>query len=412
MIKRLLKSTFLFFLIGILSCGNTNKQPEHISTIKTDEKEINTASSEILTGANQTGLYLPFLKNKKIGIVGNQTSIINTAKGQHVHLVDSLMNLGVNIQKVFAPEHGFRGTADAGEVVKNGLDTKTGLPVISLYGNSKKPSSESLKDIELIIFDIQDVGARFYTYISTLHYIMEACSENNIPVLILDRPNPNGDYIDGPILKKEHSSFVGMHPVPAVHGMTIAEYARMINGEKWLKNEIQCELEIVEVKNYDHSRPYSLPVKPSPNLPNEKAINLYPSLCFFEGTNVNAGRGTNDQFQVFGSPYLDSTYFTYSYIPESMEGAKKPKHEGKLCYGKNLQDVSGLNSLNLEWLIEAYHHTKIKKEFFNSFFTKLAGTEKLQQQIENGMSSEEIHKRWKKGLEEYQKMRSKYMIYP
>ncbi|MBT8294893.1 MAG: DUF1343 domain-containing protein [Gramella sp.] len=412
MIKRLLKSTFLFFLIGILSCGNTNKGSEQNSTIGTAEKETTPVSSEIITGANQTELYLPFLKNKKIGVVGNQTSIIEPATGQHVHLVDSLLNSGINIQKVFAPEHGFRGTADAGEVVKNGMDTKTGLPVVSLYGKNKKPSDEALKDIDLMIFDIQDVGARFYTYISTLHYIMEACAENDIPLLILDRPNPNGDYIDGPILEKEHSSFVGMHPVPVVHGMTIAEYAQMINGEKWLKNGIQCDIRVIKMANYDHEKKYSLPVKPSPNLPNEKAVNLYPSLCFFEGTNVNAGRGTSNQFQVFGSPYLDSAYFNYSYTPKPMEGAKYPKHSGEKCYGKNLKDTNELKALNLEWIIEAYNHTENKTEFFNSFFTKLAGTKKLQQQIENGMSSEKISIGWKKGLEDYQIMRSKYMIYP
>ena len=411
MIKRLLKSTFLFFLIGILSCGNTNKQTDKLSEEKKEIQKTDPINQEIITGANRTGEYLPFLKNKKIGIVGNQTSIIKTEKGDYIHLVDSLLNLDIKISKVFAPEHGFRGTADAGEVVKDGLDTKTGLPVFSLYGDSKKPSSESLKDIELLIFDIQDVGARFYTYISTLHYIMEACAENNIPLLILDRPNPNGNYMDGPILEPEHNSFVGMHPVPVVHGMTIAEYAQMINGENWLKNEVQCELKIVEMENYDHSKSYSLPVKPSPNLPNDKSINLYPSLCFFEGTNVNAGRGTNDQFQVFGSPFLNKEHFEYSYIPEPMDGAKYPKHSGKKCYGKNLKDTAELISLNLEWLIEAFNHTENKKEFFNSFFTKLAGTKKLQQQIESGMSVKEIKNSWKSGLVEFKTTRSNYLIY-
>ncbi|SDS14024.1 exo-beta-N-acetylmuramidase NamZ family protein [Christiangramia echinicola] len=411
MIKRLLKSTFLFFLIGNLSCGNTNKQTGHLSN---DEKQIQKTGSinqEIITGANRTDEYLDYLKNKKIAIVGNQTSTIKTEKGDHIHLVDSLLSLDIKISKVFAPEHGFRGTADAGEVVKNGLDTRTGLPVFSLYGDSKKPSSESLKDIDLLIFDIQDVGARFYTYISTLHYIMEASAENNIPLLILDRPNPNGRYVDGPVLEPEHSSFVGMHPIPVVHGMTIGEYAQMINGEKWLKNEVQCELKIVKMENYDHSKSYSLPVKPSPNLPNDKSITLYPSLCFFEGTNVNAGRGTKDQFQVFGSPYLDKEHYEYSYIPEPMAGAKHPKHSGEKCYGKNLKDIAELDSLNLEWLIEAYNQTENKKEFFNSFFTKLAGTKQLQQQIESGMAVQEIKESWKSGLVEFKAMRSKYLIY-
>ena len=411
MIKRLLKSTFLFFLIGILSCGNTNKQsgPELQKVPK--NRKSDPASSEIILGANRTMKYLPILKNKKVGVVGNQTSIIKTENGNYTHLVDSLLQLDVNIAKVFAPEHGFRGTADAGEVVKDGLDTRTGLPVLSLYGDNKKPSGESLKDIEIMVFDIQDVGARFYTYISTLHYIMEACAENNIPLLILDRPNPNGHYIDGPVLEKEYSSFVGMHPVPVVHGMTIAEYAQMINGEKWLKNGIQCELKIIEMENYNHFKKYSLPVKPSPNLPNDQAINLYTSLCFFEGTNVNAGRGTKNQFQVFGSPSLNKEYYDYSYTPQPMDGAKYPKHSGKKCYGKDLTHVEKLDSLNLEWLIEAYNNTSDKSEFFNSFFTKLAGTKKLQKQIESGLSEKEIKASWSEGLDAYKKTRNQYLLY-
>ncbi|SDS69162.1 DUF1343 domain-containing protein [Gramella sp. MAR_2010_147] len=411
MIKRLLKSTFLFFLIGTLSCGNTNKQSDAELKKASETKKPHTASSEIILAANRTEAYLPLLKNKRIGFVGNQTSIIKTEKGDYTHLVDSLISLNVKIQKVFAPEHGFRGTADAGEAIKDGIDTKTGLPVVSLYGDSKKPSKESLKDIDLMIFDIQDVGARFYTYISSLHYIMEACAENNISLLIMDRPNPNGHYIDGPILEPKYSSFVGMHPIPVVHGMTIGEYAKMINGEKWLKNEVQCDLQIIEMKNYDHSKLYSLPVKPSPNLPNDKSINLYSSLCFFEGTNVNAGRGTSNQFQVFGSPFLDKDFFNYSYTPQPMDGAKYPKHSGKECYGKDLTNTGHLSSLNLDWLIEAYHNTSNKSEFFNSFFTKLAGTERLQKQIEAGKSSEEIRASWQDGLDNFIKTRNKYLSY-
>ena len=410
MLKRLLKSTFLFFLIGILSCGNTNKRPNDLSE-EISKAETTQDSSEIILAANRTENYLPILKGKNIGIVGNQTSIIKTEKDDYTHLVDSLLSLNIKIEKVFAPEHGFRGTADAGEVIKDGIDTKTGLPVVSLYGDHKKPSSQALKNIDLMIFDIQDVGARFYTYISTLHYIMEACAENNIPLLILDRPNPNGHYIDGPILEPEHKSFVGMHPIPVVHGMTIAEYARMINGENWLKNGIQCDLQIIEMKNYDHSKKYSLPVKPSPNLPNDQSINLYPSLCFFEGTNVNAGRGTDLQFQVFGSPFLSKEFYQYSYTPKSKEGAKYPKHLGKTCYGKNLFEIQRLESLNLEWLIQAYQHTSDKSQFFSSFFTKLAGTEKLQQQIEQGLSLEEIKASWIRGLDDFETKRKQYLLY-
>lgn len=411
MIKRLLKSTFLFSFIGILSCGNTNNQPENSQEETEENKKANT-SSEIITGANQTEAYLDFLKNKKIGIVGNQTSVIKSKKANYTHLVDSLLSLNINIKKVFAPEHGFRGTADAGEIVKDGIDPKTGLPVISLYGDNKKPSAASLENLDLMIFDIQDVGARFYTYISSLHYIMEACAESNIPLLILDRPNPNGNYIDGPVLEPEHSSFVGMHPIPVVHGMTIAEYAQMINGEKWLKNGIQCDLKIIEMKNYDHSKKYSLPVKPSPNLPNDRAINLYPSLCFFEGTNVNAGRGTTNQFQVFGSPFLDEDLYDYTYIPKSMEGAKYPKHENKKCFGRDLTKEGQLDFLNLEWLIQAYQNTEDQNKFFNSFFTKLAGTEILQKQIENGKSFQEIKDSWKEGLEKFRNKRAEYLRYP
>jgi len=407
MIKRLLKSTFLFILIGILSCGNSNSQSE-----ETTENNIsNPKAAEIITGANRTEEYLPLLQDKSIGVVGNQTSIIKTENGEYTHLVDSLLSLNIKIDKVFAPEHGFRGTADAGEVIKDGLDTKTGLSVVSLYGKNKKPSAEVLDNIDLMIFDIQDVGARFYTYISTLHYLMEACAENNIPLLIMDRPNPNGHYIDGPILEPEYQSFVGMHPIPVVHGLTIGEYAKMINGEKWLKNGIQCNIRIIEMENYDHSKKYSIPVKPSPNLPNDKSINLYPSLCFFEGTNVNAGRGTNKQFQVFGSPYLDKAYFNYSYIPESKAGATNPKHLGIQCYGKDLTNSDYLKSLNLEWLIESYNKTSKKDEFFNSFFTKLAGTEKLQQQIENEKSIQEIKDSWKEGLENFNNTRKQYLLY-
>ena len=387
-------------------CGNISSQKKVVDTPISGESQ----HKDIITGAERTAVYLPLLKNKRIGVVGNQTSIISTEKGP-VHLVDSLLKLDVNVQKVFAPEHGFRGTADAGEVVKDGLDLKTGLPVISLYGSNEKPTAEQLKDLDILVFDIQDVGARFYTYISTLHYLMEAAAENNIPLLVFDRPNPNGHYIDGPILEPEHQSFVGMHPVPVVHGMTIGEYAQMINGEKWLKNGVQANLQVIKMENYNHDLNYELPVKPSPNLPNAKAINLYPSLCFFEGSNVNAGRGTNKQFQVFGSPFLPKDKYDYSYVPESNEGAKHPKHLGKTCYGKDLSKRPFLSSINLEWLISAYKNTSQKGEFFNSFFTRLAGTKKLQQQIESGMSAEEIRATWEAGLEEYSLVRKKYLLY-
>lgn len=415
MIYRFFKSTFLFLLIAMVSCGNDPKSNLTSST-EGDAQQENAVSGPIVLGADRTSEYLPLLKGKKVGVVGNQTSIIGSSaetadQAAPVHLVDSLVSMGVEIVKVFAPEHGFRGTADAGEVIKDGVDVKTGLPILSLYGDNKKPSAEQLKGIDVMIFDIQDVGTRFYTYISTLHYVMEACAENNIPLIVFDRPNPNGHYIDGPILEMEHKSFVGMHPIPVVHGLTIGEYAKMVNGEKFLTDSIQTELTVIEMENYNHEMEYDLPVKPSPNLPNATSINLYPSLCFFEGTNVNEGRGTSSQFQVFGSPFLNPAVYEYTYVPESNEGAKHPKHLGKTCYGMDLTDSPRLDSINLEWLVDAYKNTSDKSKFFNAFFTKLAGTTELQEQIEKGMTAEEIKATWKDGLEEFARTREKYLLY-
>jgi len=402
------KSTYLFLFLSLnfqlISCA---QKPQETIKPKT------TTSTIIKTGAERTGLYLDVLKGKNIAVVANQTSVLEKRNEQKeerefVHLVDSLLSLGINVKKVFAPEHGFRGKADAGEVVKDGFDTKTGLPIISLYGKNKKPSTEQLKNIDVVVFDIQDVGARFYTYISSLHYVMEACAEAGIPVIILDRPNPNGHYIDGPVLELEHKSFVGMHKVPVVYGMTIGEYGQMINGEKWLKNGIQCDLKVIPLENYTHNTTYHLPVKPSPNLPNDKSINLYPSLCFFEGTNVSAGRGTEMQFQIYGSPFLSKSDFTFT--PQPNEGAKYPKHENKLCFGENLQEADNLKKLDVSYLIKAYNQNS-SKEFFNNFFTKLAGTKKLQQQIEDHLSEEEIRKTWEKDLNEFKITRNFYLLY-
>ena len=404
------KNTVLLFVLVMISCASKvkNKTSEKAETIEQTQMD-----SAIVVGANQTEIYLPLLKGKRIGIVANQTSVIfkNQAHTSYAHLVDSLVALKVDIKKVFAPEHGFRGQADAGEVVKDGVDTKTNLPIISLYGKNKKPSAEQLKDLDLVVFDIQDVGARFYTYISTLHYVMEACAEANIPIIILDRPNPNGHYVDGPILEMEHKSFVGMHPIPVVHGMTIGEYAQMINGEKWLANGIQCELEVINMKHYNHQKKYSLPIKPSPNLPNDQAINLYPSLCFFEGTNVSAGRGTEMQFQIFGSPFLNPESFDFQFTPKPNFGSKYPKHENKVCYGEDLRNTETLDFLNLDWIIESYQQTTDKSTFFIPFFSKLAGTKTLQQQIESGLSQAEIKATWKEGLDKFKVMRTPYLIY-
>ena len=384
-------------------------------------------STKFLTGADNVKSYFSLLKNKKVGIVTNQTGLVfydslytvyDTVLQSHVdvtvhktlHIVDYIKEkTKIDLVTIYAPEHGFRGTADAGELVVDGKDSKTGLPIVSLYGNNKKPTAEQLTGIDVLVFDLQDVGARFYTYISSLHYIMEACAENNKQLIILDRPNPNGNIVDGPILEKEYSSFVGMHPIPVLHGMTIGEYALMINGEKWLKDSIQCHLKIVPCENYKRSQPYSLPVKPSPNLPNDQAINLYPSLCFFEGTNVSVGRGTDKQFQIYGSPYLTHNHF--SFIPLPNVGAKDPPYNGKICCGEDLSEIPRVTRLELKWLIKSYNETEDPSKFFNSFFTKLAGTKKLQQQIEAGVSEDDIRKSWEKGLSDFKEMRKKYLIY-
>jgi uncharacterized protein YbbC (DUF1343 family) len=407
--KLMSKNTVLFLLMVVFSCGSANKSKVENQNPKEAETEITTqnpiSESKILTGADNFTAYLPLLKDKKIGIVTNQTGILT----DKTHLVDFLLSKKVNLSKIFAPEHGFRGTADAGEHVIDGKDSKTGLPIISLYGDNKKPKPEQLAGIDIMVFDLQDVGARFYTYISSLHYIMEACAENNIQLIILDRPNPNGSIVDGPILEKEFTSFVGMHQIPTLHGMTIGEYGKMINGEKWLKNGIQCKLTVIPCLNYTREMVYSLPAKPSPNLPNDQSINLYASLCFFEGTNVSVGRGTEKQFQIYGSPYLPKSDFSFTPIPNF--GAKEPVYKDKICYGEDLSAVAKVKQLELKWLIKAYQTTSDKTKFFNSFFTKLAGTKKLQQQIEAGTSETEIRKSWESGLIAFKKMRSKYLIY-
>ena len=404
----------------MVSCGASVKKKEE----REKKKEVSAEKSklEIKTGAENTYAYLPLLKNKKVGIVTNQTGIVSTIKFNaaadprnesitHVNesLVDYLIIREINIIKIFAPEHGFRGTADAGEHVVDGQDAKTGLPIISLYGDNKKPKREQLAGIDILVFDLQDVGARFYTYISTLHYIMEACAENNIQLIVLDRPNPNGGIVDGPTLEKEFSSFVGMHPIPLLHGMTIGEYAQMINGEKWLKDGVQCKLTVIPCLNYNREMFYSLPVKPSPNLPNDQAINLYASLCLFEGTNVSAGRGSEKQFQIYGSPFLQKSDFCFTPIPNF--GAKEPPFKNQLCYGEDLTSFPKVKQLELKWLLKAYRETADKTKFFTPFFTKLAGTKKLQQQIEAGTSETDIRKSWQKGLANFKVMRKKYLLY-
>ena len=395
------KNTIL--LLGVTILYLTNESNSQTTNFKNTDP--------IILGAQQTERYLPILKNKNIGIVANQTSVIFNPEG-YTHLVDSLLTLNIKIKKVFAPEHGFRGTADAGEYIKDGVDTGSGIPIVSLYGANKIPNSAILSDLDVVVFDVQDVGARFYTFLSTLHYMMETCANLGITILVLDRPNPNGHYVDGPTLDLNYTSFVGMHPVPAVHGMTVGEYAQMINGEDWLKEGVKCDLKVISLQNYTHSTSYKLPINPSPNLPNSKAINLYPSLCFFEGTNMSMGRGTENQFQVIGSPYLDGDLYNYEFTPRSKIGAKYPVHEGDTCKGLNLRNQPHLDYIELKWLIDAYQNTSNKTVFFNPFFTKLAGQELLQEKIENGWTAQQIRSSWKEDIQKYKRLRAPYLLYP
>lgn len=398
---------FLFLLLLVLYTSlpvHTIAQKKAVSVRKSFS-----SNQQIITGSERTRLYFPFIENKNIAVVANQTSQIGKK-----HLVDSLFNAGFDIKKVFCPEHGFRGLADAGQKVEDQRDSKTGLPIISLYGNKKKPTRKDLENIDVVIFDIQDVGARFYTYISTMHYVMEACAENNVHFLVLDRPNPNGFYVDGPVREKKYKSFVAMHPVPIVHGMTIAEYARMINNEGWLANGVKCKLKYVPVYGYDHKSLYRLKIKPSPNLPGMDAVYLYPSLALFEGTVISVGRGTEFPFTVYGHPKLPGKGF--SFIPEPNQGARYPKHKNKKCYGedlsgysKNILDHGG--KIELKWLIHSYDAYPVKEEFFNPYFDQLAGNSSLRRQIKNGVSPYKIRDGWKLGLEKFKEKRKLYLLY-
>lgn len=377
----------------------------------TKTKKVSAQSEPILLGAERMDQYLAQLQGKRVALVVNQTSVIGK-----IHLVDTLLQLGVDIKKVFAPEHGFRGNHSAGAIIKDGKDLKTSLDVVSLYGENKKPSVEMLADVDVVLFDIQDVGVRFYTYISTMHYVMEACAELGKKVVVLDRPNPNGFYIDGPILEMEYKSFIGMHAIPIVHGLTVGELAQMINGEKWLKNEVICDLRVVSCLNYTHDSLYQLPVRPSPNLPNMNSVYLYPYLGLFEGTNVSIGRGTDFPFQVIGRP---GSVGTFSFTPRSIPGVSdNPKHLGKECVGETIpdflsDDILSQNTLNLTWLIRMYENNRTEDgEYFKDFFYKLAGNKELRIKIESGMSDADIRKTWQPGLDKYKVKRKKYLLYP
>ena len=383
------KSTLLFWLV-VLSCSSSVGQ------------------KRILPGAILQDQYISLLIEKKVGVVAHQASLIPKSNSSQ-HLVDFLLENNIDIHSIFAPEHGFRGTADAGESVKDQVDPKTGIQIISLHGINKKPKVKQLNGIEIMIFDLQDVGVRFFTYLSTLHYVMEACAENDIPMIILDRPNPNLNYVDGPVMEEAYTSFLGMHPVPIVYGMTIGEYAKMINGEGWLKEGIRCKLSIIPVKNYNRKSTYELSVRPSPNLPNPQSIALYPSLCLLEPTAISVGRGTDFQFQIYGHPKLPKGDFTFTPLPNF--GAKNPKLKGHLCYGKNLTKVLRPNQLELKWLIDAYNNFPKSNIFFLKGFNKIAGNSSLKEQLISGVSEIEIRKSWKSKLKIFKGIREKYLIY-
>lgn len=406
--RMLLFNLMLAGLLNTAACKNSDSVTvSAIDTVHTDTHN----DDAILTGAEQTELWMPMLKGKEVALVVNQTSVIGKK-----HLVDTLIAAGVHISTIFAPEHGFRGTEDAGATILNAKDTATGIPVLSLYGNKKKPLPQDLADADIIIFDIQDIGARFYTYISTLHYVMESCAENKKKLLILDRPNPNGYYVDGPVLEKAYTSFVGMHQIPIVHGMTIGEYARMVNGEHWLANGEQCELQVIPCANYDHTDIYNLDIPTSPNMRTMQAIYLYPTLCLFEGTNVSVGRGTDKPFEYIGSPYLPPTGF--SFVPKSGSGAKTPPFMGQTCNGYDLSkwpvDSVRSGKINLAFFLEVYHNYASSTPFFleNNFFNKLAGNAELMQQIKAGLSEEEIRLSWQDDISAFKQVRKKYLLYP
>ncbi len=389
---------FTFFIQCSKKAGPESESP--------DSSAVKASAPSVIVGASRLDLLLPKIQNKNVALIVNYTATVGD-----VHLADTLKSSGVNIKKIMAPEHGFRGNAANGEHVKDGFDTKTNLPVVSLYGNNRKPTPQQLSDVDVVIYDIQDVGVRFFTYIGTLHYVMEACAENGKQLIVLDRPNPNSGYVDGPVLSLDHKSFVGMHPVPVVHNMTVGEFARMINGEGWLDGKKKCELDVIPLENWDHSMKYSLPVRPSPNLPNDQAVRLYPSICLFEGTTLSLGRGTDFPFQVIGHPDLKG--FSFEFTPVTIPGmALNPPQENKLCHGLDLREVAIPDKIELHYLLDMYKAFPKKDEFFNSFFERLAGNSVLRQQIKDGLTEEQIRRTWQSDLNAYKQMREKYVLYP
>lgn len=392
----------LFSIVLLNSCANSQANSTKSNQ---DEKQ-----EPIITGAEQSGQYLKLLKDKKVGLVVNQSSLIGDK-----HLLDFLLENKIQVQKIFAPEHGFRGNADRGAHIADGVDKKTGLPIVSMYGKNRRPTDEQMQGLDIMIFDIQDAGARFFTYISSMNEVMEACAKHNIPLLILDRPNPLGDYVDGPVRQEGFKSFVGIHPIPIVHGLTVGELAQMINGEKWLEEGRQCKITIIEMQNYTHSMHYSLPIKPSPNLPNDLSIRLYPSLCFFEATKVSVGRGTLFPFQVVAYP--DPNFGDSLFIPEDIEGMQmNPIQEGKVCYGIDLRTAEpDTIKFSLKYIIDFAEKFKAKGDTLitnERWFNLLAGNDILLQQIKDGLSEKEIKKSWAEELSAFKKMRKKYLLYP
>ncbi len=403
--KMVTRALPVFVLFLTISCAaQPHREPGHDAKKQSDIPDLR-------MGADQLDVLLPMLEGKRVGLLVNHTALVG-----RTHLVDTLLQRGILIKKIFGPEHGFRGNAADGEVVKNGVDTKSGLPVISLYGRNKKPTPDQVSDIDVLIFDIQDVGTRFYTYISSLHYLMESAAENGKKVVVLDRPNPHGGYTDGPILRPEFKSFVGMHPIPVVHGLTVGELAQMVNGQGWLAGGLKCDLAVVTMKNWAHGDEYLLPVYPSPNLPNNQSIRLYPSLCFFEGTAISVGRGTPFPFQALGSPQLKD--FDFTFTPVTVPGvAVNPLHENQLCYGIDLREAKTTKRIDLSYLINMYNAFPDKENFFwnpfdRNYIDKLAGTDELRKQIRSGMSEDQIRATWSEGLANYNRIRAKYLLYP
>lgn len=409
-----MKKTFITGVLLLIACCISFAQQPKSGKLRAWSHRKPPVTTRILTGADQTELYVSYLKGKNVAMVLNPTSVIGITLTPSI---DTLLKLGIHIAKIFGPEHGFRGNASNGASVSDAVDPQTGIPAISLYGKHYKPSPEDLKGIDIVVFDIQDVGTRFYTYLSTLHYVMEACAENNVELMVLDRPNPNGFYVDGPVLDSAFRSFVGLDPIPIVHGMTFGEYAQMLNGEGWLKNHVQCKLKVIKMANYTHDTPYILPINPSPNLNTPQSILLYPSLCLFEGTIISLGRGTMYPFQVLGHPLLKEK-FNFSFTPVGIPGmSEDPPQKDKVCYGIDLrkydtQKIRSSKKIDILWVKKLYDAFPDKQHFFNAYFSKLAGTDQLRRQIEEGKSEEEIRASWEPALSNFKQIRKKYLLYP